>query len=92
MRELSILYQIVDGCAHLSENEILKAVKYCIGCDEKIYFEFMSGICQFKEKQSHKLMRAKRNPVLLILDDVSIVFLCQLSIHLLYFIFVHFCC
>ncbi|XP_075238177.1 extra spindle pole bodies like 1, separase [Lycorma delicatula] len=70
-KELSTLYQIASCCAHLTENDIKNAVKYCVNdINSELFNVIVSKICEFKNGYSRTLMMARRNPVLLILDEL----------------------
>ncbi|XP_039292974.1 separin [Nilaparvata lugens] len=64
----TVLYQVVDCCAHSSETFIRSAIEYCVR-DKILSDSFVKSILNFKKQHTTALMRALRHPVLLILDD-----------------------
>lgn len=72
-RDLQLLYCLADGCAHLEESDIGNGVKSIIS-DSSIAQNIIEVIMKIRAKIS-QLVVAKRHPVILILDDVSGIFI-----------------
>ncbi|XP_065202434.1 separin [Planococcus citri] len=62
-----LLYQIASGCAHLDQSEIKSAVSYVIE-DGTLQENLCERIKSIKDKYTD-LIRLKRHPVILILDE-----------------------
>jgi hypothetical protein len=69
-KDRQLLYQVADASVHLSNDEINSAV-CCLVDSKELGIELISAIKDFKEEMSI-LLAARRHPVILIIDEVSL--------------------